>query len=92
MRENFVEFTVVVDSSDSLARPRKGSFAPSQIVGFIDIDNQGPAERALTKITLLESDDYINTDDEIGGVVRASRTLYVQEAYEEVKAILSRAS
>lgn len=84
MPREFFEVTVVSDSADTSAKIRKACVRIDQVATFIDIDCQGPSDRAKTKITLIESDDYANTDDDTGGVVHGSRTLFVQEDYQSI--------
>lgn len=84
----FFELNIVADSTDTSARIRRGSFRADQVTSFIDVSGDGNSGGAQTKVTLAEPDDFVNDDDETGGVVRGQRTLYVQESYDDVASLL----
>lgn len=93
---HFVELTVITDSDVSnIAGPFKGSFRPELIASFVDIyehneEKRRPAAKLMkTMITLTEPGDFVNSEDDTGGVVRTQRMIYVQESYDEVKKLLA---
>jgi len=89
---NFIEVTVVSDSSDPLARPRKALLRADWITSVVDISSGEYMDEAITSIGTREPVDFVNDDDEAGGVVRAERTFVVQESYQTVRAMLEAAS
>ncbi|WP_454727694.1 MULTISPECIES: hypothetical protein [Cupriavidus] len=84
----FIELNVVSDSADTSAKVRKGTFRADQVVSFLDVSSDGHHGGTKTKITLAEANDYVNDEDETGGVVRGQRTIYVQESYDDVAALV----
>jgi hypothetical protein len=88
MDRQFFEVTVTTDSSNGVARQRNAMIRRDQVASSVDIDGESLADRARVMITLAQPEDYVNTDDDVGGVVRASRTLFVQEDYTQVKQLV----
>lgn len=86
----FIEITVVTDSSDALASPRKALLQADRITSVVDVSSGKYATGVLTSIGTDEPNDFVNDDDEVGGVVRAERTLFVQESYQVVRTMLER--
>lgn len=85
MKPQFIELTITADTGDALAAPRKGLIRFDQITSVVDISSGNFTGPARTQLTLEEEIDYQNEDDEAGGVIRARRSLCVQEDYETVK-------
>lgn len=87
--QSFIEVTIVVDSSDALAVPRKGGIGVNTIASFIDVSGEKFAGNAKVKLTLTEPADYLT--DEGKEVVHCQRTLYVQEDYATVRIMMEAA-
>lgn len=90
MKPIFIEFTIVSDSINPLATPRKGLVRFDQITSAVDISSGNYTGPARTQITLEEEHDYLNDADETGGIIRGRRTLCAQEDYEKVKAMIDK--
>ncbi|MFM0632687.1 hypothetical protein [Paraburkholderia xenovorans] len=80
MLTKFIEVTIVSDSADTSGHARKASVRADQITSFVDISAEKFSGHPLVRISLAEPHDFLNSDDEAGGVVRAQRTIFVQEA------------
>lgn len=91
MKPHFIEFTITSDSNGPLVIPRKGMVRHDVITSVVDVSSGDYRAGTNTEITLQEETDYVNDADEVGGVVRGLRTLYVQEDYETVKTRLNEA-
>jgi hypothetical protein len=88
MLNRFIEVTIVSDSSDTSAHARKACVRADQITSFVDVSGDKYAGLPQVKVSLAEPNDYVNDGDEAGGVVRAQRTIYVQESYETIQRLL----
>jgi hypothetical protein len=88
MLTKFIEVTIVSDSADTSAHARKASVRADQITSFVDISAEKFSGHPLVRISLAEPHDFLNSDDEAGGVVRAQRTIFVQESYETIQRLL----
>lgn len=87
MLDSFIEVTIVADSADTMANVRKASVRRDQIASFVDVS--AALGNANVKISLAEPDDFINGDDETGGVAHRRRTIYVQETYAIIRAAIA---
>lgn len=86
--KRFLSLTVTSDSSDVLVSPRKMLLRADLVASVVDISAGGYSMGAITSITTTEPQDYINDDDDTGGVVHGVRTLAVQESIETVQGFL----
>ena len=57
-------------SSDPLARPRKALLRADWITAVVDVSSGEYVDGAITSIATQEPADFVNDDDETGGVVR----------------------
>lgn len=89
---HFIEITVVTDSQDTLVKPRKALLRVDRITSVSDVSEGQYINNVLTMIGTDEPGDFINTDDEAGGVVRAERSLFVQESYQAVRNMIEAAT
>ncbi|MDO9236184.1 MAG: hypothetical protein Q7U28_09165 [Aquabacterium sp.] len=88
----FLPLTVISDSSDSLISPRKMLLRVDLVASVVDVTSAGYVMGAITSITTTEPQDFINDDDEVGGVVHGVRTIAVQESIETVRSLLEKAA
>ena len=88
---HFIEVTVVTDSADPLAHPRKAVLRADRVTCIVDISAALYASGGLTQVCTEEPADFINEDDETGGVVRAERSFHVLEPYVTVRNLLDAA-
>ncbi|MFX1767997.1 hypothetical protein PWP93_36620 [Paraburkholderia sp. A1RI-2L] len=84
----FFEVTIVSDSDDTLANARKALIRPDQVTCVVDVSAAKYAGEPKAKISLEQSNDYVNEDEDGGGVVHARRTIFVLESYEAIKQAL----
>jgi hypothetical protein len=85
----FIEVTIRSDSTESTGAPtRKGSIRIDQIATYVDLQEFYGETGIRTKITLLEPDDRLGDDGDDRAVLRAARTLHVEESYEQVKKLV----
>lgn len=91
MTKPFLEFTITADSDDTRAGTRKGSFLVELIASFVDVSGGQYKDEAKVKLTLTEPGDFVNSDDDVGGVVRCQRTVFVKEDYATVKKMIEAA-
>jgi len=90
--KHFVEVTVVTDSADVLTSPRNVLLRADRITSVMDVSSGDYMTGVLTSIGTDEPGDFVNDDDEVGGVVRAERKLFVQESYQTVRTMLEAAA
>ncbi|KKI36156.1 hypothetical protein VI03_25660 [Burkholderia vietnamiensis] len=83
--------TIVSDSGDTLMHARKASIRLDQITSFVDVSEARGATRAKVKVGLQDPSDFINDDDEVGGVVHGRRTIFVLESYDDIKQAIAAA-
>jgi hypothetical protein len=88
MPKPFLEFSITADSDDTWAGTRRGSFLVELIASFVDVSGQQFEDGTKVKLTLTEPGDFVNSDDEVGGVVRCQRTVFVKEDYATVKMMI----
>ncbi|MDN7901472.1 MULTISPECIES: hypothetical protein [Burkholderia cepacia complex] len=84
----FFEVTIVSDSDDTLVHARKALIRPDEVTCVVDVSAAKYAGEPGVKITLEQSNDYVNEDDDAGGVVQARRTIFALESYEAIKQAL----
>ncbi len=84
----FIELTITLDSYDDLAHPRKALIRVDQITSVVDVSSEKYSFSAVTKVSLMQENDYqIGTSDN-GEIVRARRVIHIQENYDTVKAAI----
>lgn len=93
MSPQFIEVTILLDSADELAAPRKALLRFDRITSVVDISSAPlVATPGQTRITLDEENDWVNDDPETGGgVVRAHRNVVVAESYAAVRVMMDAA-
>lgn len=89
---HFIELTILSDSADTLSIPRLAMLRVDQITSVVDVSEANYATGVKTMILTEEPFDFLNEDDETGGVVRAARIVYVRNFYTEVRSKISAAS
>ncbi|WER48611.1 hypothetical protein CupriaWKF_27970 [Cupriavidus sp. WKF15] len=80
-----MEVTIVWDSTDPEPGPRRGSLRADQITSFVDVSARRDALGSQVHLVLAQPHDYVNEEDDAGGVVRAQRELYVLESYDMIR-------
>ena len=84
----FIEMTITLDSFDDLAHPRKALIRADQISSRVDESSEKYSFSAVTKVSLMQENDYQVGESDNGEIVRARRVIYIQESYDKVKEAL----
>ena len=88
---NFIEVTVVADSTTPFVEPRKALLRVDWITTVLDVLESGRDHGYSTAIDTQQTVDY-QEDDDNAPVIRAHRTFYVQDSYEVIRTLIQKAS